>query len=94
MTSITFDEQHQVLIINPNIMPDDHDFEMWASIFLHHEQINIQEFEQGADRHLQRFRFKEEHFNLNFEHYSSSIWISGEGAFAEELLAELSLILI
>lgn len=94
MTSITYDEQHQVLIITPNIMPQDHDFEMWASIFLHNNKINIQEFEQGADRHLQRFRFKEEYFNLNFEHYSSSIWISGEGAFAEELLNDLSQILI
>lgn len=89
MTSIIYDEQHQVLIITPETMPEDHDFEIWASIFLHHTEISVQEFEQGADRHLQRFRFKEEHFNLNFEHYSASVWISGEGAFAEELLGDL-----
>ena len=89
MSQIELDQNHQVLIVRPSVMPSDEDFALWASIFLHHEAISLQQIEQGADRHLQRFSFQGEGFDLHFEHYSNSVWINGEGAFAEHLLPEL-----
>jgi hypothetical protein len=37
-----------------------------------------------------RFSYSQQTFNLNYEHYSQSIWINGEGPEAEHLLAALA----
>jgi len=36
-----------------------------------------------------RFIYKTQRFNLNFEHYSESIWITADGIEAETLLPDL-----
>lgn len=64
------------ILITPSELPNDEEFELWATIYLHNDAISDLVFEQGADRHLMRFKFKQTHFNLNFEHYSQSIWIN------------------
>lgn len=89
MTQIQFDIDHQLLLILNDVPPQDDDFELWASIFLHHDAFSKCEFEQGADVHLMRFIYKNQRFNLNFEHYSESIWITADGIEAEALLHEL-----
>ena len=89
MTKIQFDTDHQILIITSELPPCDDEFEVWANIFLHHESLSNCEFELGADRHLMRFKFKNQVFNLNFEHYSDSIWISANGIEAQNLLPQL-----
>ena len=89
MTQIQFDIENQILLILNALPPNDDDFELWASIFLHHDAFSKCEFEQGADIHLMRFIFKSLRFNINFEHYSESIWITADGIEAEDLLPEL-----
>jgi hypothetical protein len=58
--------------------------------FLHSDEISISEFAAGADRHQLRFNYANHTFNLNFEHYSQSVWINGEGQDADNLLAALT----
>lgn len=89
MTKIQFDIENQLLLILNELPPQDDDFELWASTFLHHDTFSKCEFEQGADIHLMRFTFINQRFNLNFEHYSESIWITADGIEAEALLPEL-----
>ncbi|MBD1580722.1 DUF3630 family protein [Pseudoalteromonas sp. S16_S37] len=90
MSKIELDFEHQVLVITPNCLPDADEFELWAKIFLHFpEQIKILEYAQGADRHQLRFCYAEHNFNLNFEHYSESIWVSPEGHDAQAQLDNL-----
>jgi len=91
MIDFQLDNKHNAIIISPTEMPNDEDFELWANLFLHFPLITITEFEAGADRHQLRFNYEQHNFNLNFEHYSNSIWINGEGAEAEHLLAALTL---
>ena len=74
MTKKQLFEDH--ILITPPELPHDDEFELWASIYLHNAAISNCEFEQGADRHLMRFKFENTSFNLNFEHYSQSIWIN------------------
>ncbi|KPH56862.1 hypothetical protein AMS58_19525 [Pseudoalteromonas porphyrae] len=90
MTQYQFDNRHNVIIITPSEMPNDDDFELWAHLFLHSSEIKIGEFEAGADRHQMRFNYEQQGFNLNFEHYSNSVWINGEGQEANHLLAALT----
>jgi len=66
------------------------DFGLWIRLFLHHYERTINEYSAGADRHQLRFTYQQQTFNLNFEHYSQSIWINGEGHDAEHLLAALT----
>lgn len=93
MTKITLTENQDTLIITPDIIPFDDEFELWAGIFLHHDEITELHFEQGADRHMMRFHYKNNGFSLNFEHYSESIWITPEGIDATALLPQLSVLL-
>lgn len=90
MTDFQLDNQHNAIIVTPSHMPNDDDFELWAHLFLHMPELKIAEFEAGADRHQLRFSYMQQNFNLNFEHYSNSVWINGEGAEAEHLLAALT----
>ncbi|MFC3033507.1 DUF3630 family protein [Pseudoalteromonas fenneropenaei] len=83
------DAQHQILLLSPEIFPHSDEFALWARIFLHHPEIQIVEINLGADRHQARFHFAEEGFNLNFEHYSESLWISPEGQQAAAKLPDL-----
>lgn len=94
MTEFRLDNQNNAIIITPIEMPNDDDFELWAHIFLHMPEITITEFAAGADRHQLRFNYAKHNFNLNFEHYSNSIWINGEGVEANHLLAALTHYLI
>lgn len=84
MTTLLFDPQHLIIEITPSAFPDADEFSLWASIFLHHRAILLKEFEQGADRHLQRFVFEHQPYELHFEHYSQAIWISPTGQEAAE----------
>lgn len=77
------------ILITPTELPDDEEFELWATIYLHNDAIFSLEFEQGADLHLMRFKFKNTSFNLNFEHYSQSIWINCDSQQDLDLLPEL-----
>lgn len=90
MTIIEYHHTHQCIIITPVEPPHDEDFELWSRLFLHHDEITINEYSAGADRHQLRFTYQQQTFNLNFEHYSQSIWINGEGHDAEYLLAALT----
>ena len=74
------------ILITPVELPHDDEFELWATIFLHNDLISALEFEQGADRHLMRFKFNDHSFNLNYEHYSQSIWINSDSTQDLELL--------
>ncbi|MCO7248895.1 DUF3630 family protein [Pseudoalteromonas sp. Ps84H-4] len=89
MTELTFDAEHAVIIVQASEPPHDEDFELWATLFLHTPAIKIADFDAGADRHQLRFHFTDHSFNLNFEHYSESIWINAEGVEATEILGEL-----
>ena len=64
------------ILITPDAIPSDDEFALWARIYLHSDTISSLEFEQGADRHTMRFKFKKASFNLNYEHYSQSIWVN------------------
>ncbi|OHU89036.1 MULTISPECIES: DUF3630 family protein [Pseudoalteromonas] len=91
MSQVEFDPEYQILIITPTCLPEADEFELWSSIFLHHPQhIQIIEFAQGADRHQLRFSYAQQSFNLNFEHYSESIWIAPEGQDAAPFLPKLA----
>ncbi|WP_440055127.1 DUF3630 family protein [Pseudoalteromonas sp. T1lg65] len=89
MTQITFDTKHQLLLVALDVPLNDDEFELWGKIFLHHDDIELTEFNQGADRHQWRFNYQNSSFTLNFEHYSESIWVSAEGADAEQKLQTL-----
>ncbi|MBD57409.1 DUF3630 family protein [uncultured Pseudoalteromonas sp.] len=89
MTELTFDAEHAVIIVQASEPPHDEDFELWATLFLHTPAIKIADFDAGADRYQLRFHFTDHSFNLNFEHYSESIWINAEGVEATEILREL-----
>ncbi len=89
MTELTFDAEHAVIIVQASEPPHDEDFELWATLFLHTPAIKIADFDAGADRYQLRFHFTDHSFNLNFEHYSESIWINAEGVEATEILGEL-----
>ena len=93
MTSVTLDSQYEVIIVSSEQLPNDEDFELWAQIFLHHQHINMIEFSAGADRHQWRFQFQNSFLNLNFEHYSNSVWIAPDGLDALELLPSLHQVL-
>ncbi|MFP3425313.1 DUF3630 family protein [Pseudoalteromonas sp. SIMBA_162] len=90
MSKIDYDHTHQCIIITPTEPPHDEDFELWSTLFLHSDDIAISEYSAGADRHQVRFFYSQQTFNLNYEHYSQSIWINGEGPEAEHLLAALA----
>lgn len=90
MTQLNYDHTHHCIIINTAPPPHDEDFELWATLFLHATEIRIIHFDAGADRHKMRFSYQQHHFNLNFEHYSQSVWIDGEGPDADNLLAALT----
>ena len=66
----------------------------FSQILLNHEAISILETSEGADRHQIRFCWHGQNFNLNFEHYSESLWVSPEGVEAELLLEKLQLFLL
>ncbi|GEK09799.1 DUF3630 family protein [Pseudoalteromonas sp. J010] len=89
MTTLTLDLQHEVIIIHPELLPQDDEFELWGQVFLHHDAVELIEFSTGADRHLWRFTFNDSYFNLNFEHYSNSVWIAPDGVDALDLLPSL-----
>ena len=89
MTELLYDAEHQVIIITPSEHPTDEDLALWATLFLHAPAIQTADFDAGADRHRVRFHFTDHSFNLNFEHYSESIWINAEGVEAAALLADL-----
>ncbi|CAM4423741.1 MULTISPECIES: DUF3630 family protein [Pseudoalteromonas] len=86
MTTLTLDNSHEVIIVSCEITPQDDEFELWGQIFLHQDEIQLIEFSAGADRHQWRFSYKSCNFNLNFEHYSESVWIAPDGVDALELL--------
>ncbi|GEB70694.1 hypothetical protein PC2016_2697 [Pseudoalteromonas carrageenovora] len=90
MTQIEYDHAHKCIVVSPVEPPHDEDFELWSTLFLHSDEITINEYSGGADRHQLRFSYQQHTFNLNFEHYSESIWINGEGLEAEHLLAALA----
>jgi hypothetical protein len=79
------------ILITPDVMPHDDEFELWATIYLHNNAFSALNFEQGADRHLMRFKFQHTPFNLNFEHYSQSLWINTDSELDTALLPELFL---
>ncbi|MCF2856939.1 DUF3630 family protein [Pseudoalteromonas sp. SMS1] len=89
MTAITYLEDTNVLVITPTLLPHSDDFKLWGEVFLAIESVKTIEFNQGADRHQWRFEFKRQTYNLNYEHYSESIWISPEGIDATALIAHL-----
>ena len=89
MTVSLLDSKHDLILITPDIFPDQDEFELWAKIYLHHSAIIWLECHVGADRLQVRFRFKGESFNLNYDYYSDSIWISPEGTDAAQLLVQL-----
>ncbi len=89
MTRLAYDPEHAIVTVHPDILPEGDDFELWARLFLHFPAFERQEFEQGADRHLMRFHYRGERFNLHFEHYSESLWITAEGVEAEKFLPEI-----
>jgi hypothetical protein len=90
MTEIQYDHAHLCIIITAQEPPHDEDFELWGTLFLHADDISINSFSAGADRHQLAFTYQQQNFNLNFEHYSESIWINAQGADAEHLLAALA----
>jgi len=90
MTQVEYDHQHNIIIILPSEMPNDEDFELWSTLYLHSNDITLGEFSKGADRHQMRFSYQQHNFNLHFEHYSQSVWVSAEGIEAEHLLAALA----
>ncbi|WP_404343026.1 DUF3630 family protein [Pseudoalteromonas mariniglutinosa] len=90
MTQLHYDATHEAIIIVPLASPNDEDFQLWANLFLHAPAITIADFASGADRHQLRFHFTDHTFNLNFEHYSESIWINAEGVEAKQLLSKLT----
>jgi len=92
MTRLIFDATLNCVKILPVSFPDADDFPLWGRIFLN-DGIEILEFNEGADRHQIRFNWQNYNFNLNFEHYSESIWINAEGLEAEIKLSELQEVL-
>lgn len=93
MTKITLNAEFNFLQIIPGCFPDADEFTFWGEIFLSQETISILETSEGADRHQIRFCWKSFNFNLNFEHYSESLWINAEGIEAETQLEQLQKIL-
>jgi hypothetical protein len=89
MTTLHFDEQHAIIWVKPDLFPYQEEFELWATVFLHHDALTWLEMHTGADRCQVRFRFQDESFNLNYDYYSDSIWITPEGIEAEALLLQL-----
>ncbi|MBQ4814424.1 hypothetical protein A7985_24870 [Pseudoalteromonas luteoviolacea] len=89
MTTITYLEEQDVLLIHPSMHPDSDDFQLWGEVFLTMDRLNTIEFNQGADRHQWRFEFNQQPFALNYEYYSESIWISPEGVDASTLMSLL-----
>lgn len=89
MTDLIYDAEYEIIVINSRDLPNDEDFELWATLFLHAPAIKIADFDAGADRHQLRFHFTDHSFNLNFEHYSESVWINAEGVEAASVLPKL-----
>ncbi|GKW54015.1 DUF3630 family protein [Pseudoalteromonas sp. D15MCD-2] len=89
MTELTYDAEHEIILVTSSELPHDEDFELWATLFLHAPAITTADFDAGADRHQLRFHFTDHSFNLNFEHYSESIWINAEGIEASAALPQL-----
>jgi len=94
MTQITLNTEFNFLKIIPEFFPDADEFELWGSILLSNDEITLLETSIGADRHQIRFCWQTQNFNLNFEHYSESLWISPEGIEAELSLTKLHLFLL
>ncbi|NMP02892.1 DUF3630 family protein [Pseudoalteromonas arctica] len=90
MTQIEYDHAHKYILITPVEPPHDEDFELWSTLFLHSDDVTLNEYSAGADRYQVRFTYNQQTFNLNYEHYSQSIWINAEGHEAEHLLAALA----
>ena len=90
MTQIEYNHIHKCIVVTPVEPPHDDDFELWSTLFLHSDDVTINEYSGGADRHQVRFTYNQQSFNLNYEHYSQSIWINGEGVDADHLLAALA----
>ncbi|MEL0642697.1 DUF3630 family protein, partial [Pseudoalteromonas aliena] len=67
------------ILNNPIELPNEEVFELWSSLFLHSDDITIIEYSAGADRHQVRFTYNHHSFYLNYELYSQSTWINGEG---------------
>lgn len=89
MTKFELDTEHALIYITPEVFPDADEFDFWASIFLHSDKVTLGEFEQGADRHMQRFRFADQPFELHFEHYGEQIWVAAVGVDATKKLTSL-----
>ncbi|KZN35172.1 DUF3630 family protein [Pseudoalteromonas luteoviolacea] len=89
MTTISHIEDQNILLVTPSLLPESDDFQLWGEVFLAMQDINTIEFNQGADRHQWRFEFHSQAFELNYEYYSESIWISPEGIDATALLPDL-----
>jgi hypothetical protein len=90
MTKITLDSTHNVLLISPSELPEADEFLFWAKLFLHQPNISIIEELEGADRHQTRFSYEHCLYNINFEHYTDSIWIVPEGIESQKQLINLS----
>ncbi|TMP31329.1 DUF3630 domain-containing protein [Pseudoalteromonas rubra] len=88
-THINHQPDQNCIIVTPASLPDADEFELWGQIFLHLDGITLLEFHLGADRHQWRFSYAGHPYNLNFEHYSDSIWIMPEGLGATEHLPDL-----
>lgn len=93
MTQITLNTEFNFIQIIPEFFPEADEFELWGHIFLSNDTITRLETSLGADRHQIRFGWQGQNFNLNFEHYSESLWISPEGVEADALLTKLQLFL-
>ncbi|MFY8273482.1 DUF3630 family protein [Pseudoalteromonas sp. SSDWG2] len=90
MTTLSLDRDHFIIIITPDVMPDADEFDFWSSIFLAKNDITLGDFEQGADRHMQRFYFQQQPFELHYEYYGDNIWIAPSGVESQQLLEKLS----
>ncbi|TMO67299.1 DUF3630 family protein, partial [Pseudoalteromonas aurantia] len=62
MTQIEYDHAHKCIIVNPTEPPHDEDFELWSTLFLHSDEITINEYSGGADRHQLRFSYQQHTF--------------------------------
>jgi hypothetical protein len=89
MTKFIFDAKHNVILIYPSEFPHAEEFEFWCKLLLSSINSSILEYSAGADRHQVRFRLNNYIFNVNYEHYSDSIWCEAEGEAAKCYLPQL-----
>ena len=87
---ITYDKQHNSLIIQSDTTPDWDEFEQWGKNLL--SQLDNYQFNQldtGADRHKLTFTFELNRFSLNYETYTDGCWIEIDEPNAKEGLEQL-----